>query len=117
MYQVPYADVLADDFQRLRRNEETAFSQVIEKLEFAQQAGPGSIASVEALYYADKLWKILLEDLAHADNALPDELKANLISIGIWMLKEIDAVRSGERTGLNSMIEINRIIREGLRQE
>lgn len=115
MYQFPYADILADDLQQLRSNEEAAFGQVIERLEFAEKAGAGSIPAVEALYYVDRLWKILLEDLAHPENALPDELKANLISIGIWVLKEVDAVRNNERRSLRDLIEINKIIREGLR--
>lgn len=115
MYQFPYADILADDLQNLRQNEEEAFTQVIDKLDRAEEAGPGSVAAAEALYYTDRLWKILLDDLSHPENALPNELKANLISIGIWMLKEVETVRTAPGKSVRDMIEINKIIREGLR--
>ena len=48
-------------------------------------------------------------------NELPDQLRGGIISIGIWMMKEIDRVRSGQTDDLTPMIEINQLIRDGLK--
>jgi flagellar protein FlaF len=42
-------------------------------------------------------------------------LRAGIISIGIWMMKEIDRVRAGAKDDLMPMIEINELVRDGLK--
>ena len=37
------------------------------------------------------------------------------LSIGVWMMKEIDRVRGGLANDLTPMIEINELIRDGLK--
>ena len=49
------------------------------------------------------------------ENELPEQLRAGIVSIGIWMNKEIDRVRAGQTNDLTPMIEINEIIRDGLK--
>ena len=46
--------------------------------------------------------------------ALPKELRANLISIGIWILRETDKIRKGESDNIAGILEISKIIRGGL---
>ena len=80
-------------------------------------AGPGdldllTIKAAKALALADI---VLLDDLANPENELPEELRAGLISIGIWMVKEIELIRSGKANDLRAMIEITEIIRDGLK--
>ena len=70
---------------------------------------------MEALFYLRRLWTIFLDDLNDPNNELPDQLRAWIISIGIWMKKAIDRARDGETTDLTPMIEINQLIRDGLR--
>jgi len=41
-------------------------------------------------------------------------MRAGIISIGIWVNKEIDRIRSGVTHDLSPLIEINQIIRDGL---
>ena len=43
------------------------------------------------------------------------QLRAGIISIGVWMMKEIDRVRGGVTNDLTPMIEINVLIRNGLK--
>jgi len=56
-----------------------------------------------------------MDDLANPENELPETLRAGLISIGIWMIKEIELIRSGKAKDLTAMIEITEIIRDGLK--
>ena len=56
-----------------------------------------------------------MDDLANPENELPEALRAGLISIGIWMVKEIELIRSGKASDLRAMIEITEIIRDGLK--
>jgi flagellar protein FlaF len=58
---------------------------------------------------------IFLNDLNDPNNELPEQLRAGIISIGIWMMKEIDRVRGGATNDLTPMIEINALIRDGLK--
>ena len=43
-----------------------------------------------------------------------EDLRAQLISIGIWMMKEIERLRTGATASFADLIEINAIIRDGL---
>jgi flagellar protein FlaF len=115
MYQFSYNEILEDSGAESRRHEREAFDRVIGLLAIAQEKGPGSIQAVEAIYALRQLWTVLMEDLASPDNALPDDLRANLISIGIWMLKEAAAVGADRATGFDAMIAINTMIRDGLK--
>ena len=89
--------------------------RVIAMLRAAQEKGPQSRELVEALFYLRRLWMIFIDDLNDPNNELPEQLRAGIISIGIWMMKEIDRVRGGATNDLTAMIEINALIRDGLK--
>ncbi|MGH6761711.1 MAG: flagellar biosynthesis regulator FlaF [Phyllobacterium sp.] len=114
MYQFRYDDVMNDDEANARSNERLLFDQSIEMLDAAKRNGAGSSEAIHAYYYSTKLWAILMEDLGSPDNALPKELRANLISIGIFIMKELEQIRRGESTDYDSIIEITKTIRDGL---
>ncbi len=65
--------------------------------------------------FLQRLWTAFVQDLAHPDNELPDKLKAQLISIGFWVMRESSRVALGEHNDLNALIDINTMIQEGLR--
>ena len=88
--------------------------RAIELLRTAQQKGPGTREVFEALFYLRRLWSIFLDDLNNPENELPQQLRAGLMSIGIWINKEIERVRTGKTKDLTPIIEINQIIRDGL---
>ncbi len=46
-------------------------------------------------FFLQRLWAILTGDLAPHENALPEALRASLISTGLWIAKEIEAIRAG----------------------
>ncbi len=115
MYEFFYNEVVEDSPQLMRAHERQAMDRVIDMLRGARARGPGTREVVEALFFLRRLWAIFLDDLRNPDNELPEQLRAGIVSIGIWMNKEIDRVRAGQTNDLTPMIEINEIIRDGLR--
>ena len=115
MYEFAYNDVIEDSHQTLRAREQAAMDRVIEMLRAAQEKGPQSREFIDALFYLRRLWMIFIDDLNDPNNELPAQLRAGIISIGVWMMKEIDRVRGGVTSDLTPMIEINVLIRNGLK--
>ena len=115
MYRGAYAEVAASDQIGARRREYDAFDRVVSLLRGAAHtdAGPGQLA--RALDALESLWAVLLEDLSGRDNALQDDLRAQLISIGLWVTQKSLSIRIAGRGELASLIEINSTIRDGLR--
>lgn len=114
MYRSSYAEVLESAPQHVRAVERSAIIHSIKLLEKAEKAGVNSKEGIEALYFMRKLWEFLLSGLANSENQLPNKLRADLVSIGIGLLKEVEAVRTGERKSFQSLKEISQIIADGL---
>jgi flagellar protein FlaF len=114
MYQFSYAEVVEDSPREMRARERQAMDKAIQLLRAANNKGAGSREVVDALFYLRRLWSIFMNDLNNPENELPLQLRAGLISIGIWVNKEIERVRTGKTTDLTAMIEINEIVRDGL---
>ena len=114
MYKFSYEEVLSESSGRQRDNERQVLQQSVELLKSAEKAGPNSREAIDAIYFINRLWSYLLEDLAKPSNALPDEIRANLISIGIWMLREAEAISNGKSSNFAGLIEVSNVIAEGL---
>ena len=115
MYEFAYNDVIEDSRQTMRARERAAMDRLIAMLRAAQEKGPQSRERIDALFYLRRLWTIFIDDLNGPNNELPDQLRAGIVSIGIWMMKEIDRARGRQTDDLTPMIEINEIIRDGLK--
>ncbi|QKV19624.1 flagellar biosynthesis regulator FlaF [Oricola thermophila] len=114
MIKLRYAEIEEDAPDQARDRERQLFDRSIELLTRASEAGVKSFACVEAIHFTIRLWTALMEDLASDDNALPKELRASLISIGIWVLREAEAIRKGESENIDGLLEIAKIIRGGV---
>ena len=114
MIMLRYAEIEEDSPADARERERQLLDQSIELLEKADREGPKSFARVDAIHFTIRLWSALLEDLASPDNALPKELRANLISIGIWILREADKIRKDESDNIKGIVDITKIIRDGM---
>lgn len=68
---------------------------------------------VAALHKTHQLWSLLLADLALPGNALPAEVKGNLVSLGLWAQREASA-RMGDAASLAPLIELHRDMIAGL---
>ena len=115
MDQLSYAQVLEDSALETRHRERVAFERAIALLEIAEDSGPESSDAAEALFFLQRLWAILTGDLASDENALPEALRASLISTGMWIAKEVEAIRAGRTKSFLGLIHINAIICEGIR--
>ena len=67
----------------------------------------------EAINRNRRLWLTLQMDLSDDRNQLPDEVRAQLISLAIWVDKHSSTVLQGAAS-IESLINVNRVIMEGL---
>lgn len=118
MNAVPYfsANGYGSSVVRTARDAEyDVFSRVTRMLRQAEDNGHGSdrIAAVDK---NNQLWTILAGDLADPGNALPDQVRAGLLSLAGFALRHGHQALSG-RVGLAPLIDINMAMMRGLRQE
>ena len=67
----------------------------------------------KAVDWNRRLWLTLQADLMHEDNGFSDSLKAQIISLAIWVDKHSRKAIRGDAT-LDALISVNRTIMEGL---
>lgn len=115
MYQFSYAEIMEDGVADAKDRERQALTKSIALLEQAMSGNTLPKVSIEALYYTRRVWIRFIEDLQSDDNQLQDELRANLISIAIWILKECEAIRKRQSTNYQGIIDVTTIIRDGLK--
>lgn len=115
MYKFYYNEVLDESPKQAREHERSALDKSIALLQAAQTKGPQSREAVEAVYFVRKLWGIFIEDLANPDNGLPQKLRADLVSVGLWMMRETEEIRHGRSSNFAGLIDVSRTISEGLR--
>lgn len=115
MYQFSYADIQTDSIADAKDRERQLLSRSIDLLEAARVRGGGSREAIEALQFMNRVWSTLMEDLGSPENALPKELRANLISIGLWLMREAEEVRQGRSDNFDGLIEVSQIIRDGIK--
>lgn len=97
-----------------RANEYDAFARVTRQLMQADVAGTGRAAS-DAVHRNTLLWSTLATDLSQPGNALPDDLKAGLLSLAIFSIRHGLRVAAGD-AGLQPLIDVNGNIMAGLRE-
>jgi flagellar protein FlaF len=114
MYRLAYEEALSDSPLETRAREREAIDRSIEYMEAAELAGPMSRESVIAVNFLRQLWTILIEELANGQNALPPLLRAQVISIGLWILRQAEDISQGGHSSFRSTIDISKLIREGL---
>ncbi|MBB4040776.1 flagellar protein FlaF [Microvirga flocculans] len=115
MYRFSYAEIIEDSSRDCRLREYELFDRAINLMKGANGKPSQSQEMLEAIIFVQRLWTFLIKDLGHPDNGLPDQLKGQLISIGLWVMRETDRVLRGEHNNLDALIDINGIIQEGLK--
>jgi flagellar protein FlaF len=115
MYQFSYAEIMADDVADSREREKQVLDRAISRLRTAAEYGRESREAVEALYYTRRVWVAFIDDLRSPENQLPLSLKADLISIGIWILKELERIRLRKSDNFTGVADTITIIRDGLK--
>jgi flagellar protein FlaF len=115
MYQFSYAEIMEDGVANAKDRERQALSKSIELLSAARDEVRAATASIEALFYTRRVWVRFIEDLQSSENQLDEQLRANLISIAIWILKECELIRKRQSTNYQGIIDVTTIIRDGLK--
>ena len=115
MYQFSYAEVLDETPRGARERERQAIERSIDLLEAAEKSGVRSREAIEAVLFVRRLWGALIEDLADPENDLPQALRADLISIGLWIMREAEQIRFEKSTNFRGIIDVSAAIRNGLR--
>ncbi|TKT77501.1 flagellar biosynthesis regulator FlaF [Aquamicrobium sp. LC103] len=114
MYQFSYAEVQDDSVAEAKDRERQLLDRSINLLTAAREKGPQSIEAAQAIHFLNRVWSAFVEDLGSPENELPKELRANLISIGLWLLREGEEVRQGRSENFDGLIEVSQIIRDGI---
>ena len=79
------ADESTVHFTNKREMDAAAFSQAAYVLDQAKQSLEDADMVERALKYNQLLWSIIQSDVSKEDNTLPEELKANLMSLSIFV--------------------------------
>jgi len=99
MFEFAYNDIVDDSPQsRMRAQEGRALDQVLELLREAAKAGTARGGRHGAGSIASPVGRLPRRSQS-PENGLPDALRAGIISIGIWVNREIDRVRSRRDEG------------------
>lgn len=96
-----------------RQTEYRLFAEVTKSLISNKDKERVDPESIKAIDWNRRLWITLQSDLAGDDNGFPDDLRANLISLAIWVDKHSLKAMRGEAR-LAPLISVNRSIMEGL---
>ncbi len=99
-----------------RELEAMAFTRAALKLEDAKKLTDKPADFGKALRFNHLLWTIIQADIVEPENKLPAELKANIMSLSIFVDKQTaKALRSRNGADLDTLININRNLAAGLR--
>lgn len=115
MYKFYYNEVLDESPKQAREQERTALERSIALLQEAETKGAQTREAIDAIFFVRKLWGIFIEDLAKPENGLPPKLRADLVSVGLWVMRETEEIRQGRSTNFKGLIDVSRIISEGLK--
>ncbi|WP_200294208.1 flagellar biosynthesis regulator FlaF [Rhodospirillum rubrum] len=99
-----------------REVEAMAFTKASVMLEEARTKPDDKTAFSQALRFNHLLWTIIQADITEPANTLPPELKANIMSLSLFVDRQTTAsLRSGDVGELEVLISINRNLAAGLR--
>ncbi len=115
MYQFSYAEIMEEGVAVSKDRERQVLERSIALLKAAVTAGGYGKEAVEAVYFTRRVWIRFIEDLGNPENQLEEELRANLISIAIWILKEVEKIRKRESSNFQGIIDITTIIKDGIK--
>ena len=97
-----------------RETEYRLFGQVTRALIEASEAEETDFQKrIDALDWNRRLWTTLANDCGRAENALPESLRAQIISLSLWVNRHSSAIMRREET-FQPLIDVNRIIMQGL---
>ena len=107
-------------YQKIQRTTENPrdaefrlFALVTRALQDVEGEPRGSAKLVEAVDWNRRLWNALATDCSDQDNRLSREVRAQIISLSLWVHRYSSQVIR-ERLSVEPLVEINRTIMQGL---
>src|ERR1700739_3035084 len=64
------------------------FEQITSAMQAVASPGTNFATKIRAVHRNRELWQTLAADLAASENALPEELRAGLLNLAIWVTRE-----------------------------
>ncbi|MGP1275430.1 MAG: flagellar biosynthesis regulator FlaF [Caulobacterales bacterium] len=97
-----------------RSTEYRLFGQVTRALLSARECGPMQLSQrADALDWNRRMWTAFAADCSSEDNALPESLRAAIISLSLFVSRQTsEAIRDDD--AIDTLVEINRTIMQGL---
>lgn len=109
-----YDAEIEDSGREARSREQRALNHGIVLLQ-KMQAGELTLAEqTDAFLYIRDLWAFFVQDLSNPRNGLPEQLRAQLISIGLWIVKEAERNREAQLSDVDDLVAVNVAIRDSL---
>ena len=99
-----------------RKTELAAFEKATNGLIDNKEKGHNNQDFSDAIDLNCKLFNALEKDLGKKENQLPDDLKAKLISVAMWVERHSVLVKAGNAK-VDSLIEVNQSIMTGLESQ
>ena len=97
-----------------RELEYRLFGQVTRALMDAAEADEQDMAQrIDALDWNRRLWSTLAREVSEPDNGLPGTLKAQIVSLSLWVSKHSSAVMRRQED-FEPLIDINKMMMQGL---
>lgn len=98
-----------------RETEWRAFQQVTSALQQVLDEGALNVpAMLKAVDDNRLLWSVLADDCAQPDNQLPEPLRAQIISLAIWVDRHSRQEVTRNYKAIGDLIEVNRAMMDGL---
>lgn len=97
-----------------REMEYRLFGQVTRALMHAATVDPSDVATrIDALDWNRRLWSALATDCANPDNGMNQGLRAQIISISLFVSRHSSTIMRGE-DDFEALIDINKMVMQGL---
>jgi flagellar protein FlaF len=96
-----------------REQERDIIALVTQRLRAASAAKDDTILLARAISDNTTVWYILVSDLASEGNQLPMELRGQIVSVGLTVIKECEKLNKSE-VDLDFLISVNQAIIDGL---
>ena len=93
--------------------EHRLMGQITGEMISARDARKERAELAEPLHRNREMWNLFSADCAAPGNELPDQLRASIISLALWIDRFSSEVIAG-RESVDDLIEVNRSVMEGL---
>lgn len=88
-------------------------TEITGEMMMAEEQGVRGVGLIDALHRNRQMWSAFSTDCGTEGNGLPPQLRAQMISLALWVDRFTSEVMAG-RGPIRELIDLNRTIMEGL---